>query len=110
MSGIDFQAVYDKKVLPSYIPEINGIKDTSNFDPKYTKEKARDSDSNSDNHLELDDNHLEGFSFYGTSENLKLNEFHLNYSSSKLVTSQSTVFHGEDDSYLVRVNKFDESY
>ena len=44
MADIDFHAVYEKKISPSFIPEINNLKDASNFDKKYTKEKLRDSD------------------------------------------------------------------
>ena len=44
MSDIDFNVVYKKKMSPSFIPNTIDIKDTSNFDKKYTKEKVRDSD------------------------------------------------------------------
>lgn len=112
MAGIDFQAIYDKKISPSYIPKINGIKDTSNFDHKYTKEKAHDSDSDSDDQLQLNNNHMEGFSFYGTGENLKLNdkEYILNYSSSRLISSQSSICFADDGSILLKINKSDDDH
>lgn len=44
MSVLDFQDVYDKRILPSFVPDMNNLKDTSNFDRKYTQEKLRDSD------------------------------------------------------------------
>ena len=44
MKDFDFKDIYDKKIFPSFIPNIDNLKDTSNFDSRYTKEKLRNSD------------------------------------------------------------------
>ena len=49
MEDFDFQDIYEKKIFPSFVPDLNNLKDTSNFDSKYTKEKLRDSDYISEN-------------------------------------------------------------
>lgn len=71
MSGIDFQAVYKKKISPTFTPDINNLLDTSNFDRKYTKEKPRHSDFNTNCNTALsDDNQDESFDFNCTNDSL----------------------------------------
>lgn len=105
MKDIDFRAVYEKKISPSFIPEVKNIRDTSNFDLKYTKEKACDSDSSGE--LGLENNHIDGFSFYGTTDNIILNDqdYKFKFSSSKLVSSQSSIVFGEIGPLLMDIEK-----
>lgn len=70
MSDIDFQAVYKKKIAPTFIPDISNLLDTSHFDKKYTKEKSRHSDFDSNINLASDDNMNDSFDFNCTYDSL----------------------------------------
>ncbi|OHT10081.1 AGC family protein kinase [Tritrichomonas foetus] len=70
--GFDFADVYDKLICPDYIPELRNLKDTNNFDSKYTKEKPRDtfketkkSKLNNPNESNDENDYLAGFEYYG---------------------------------------------
>lgn len=73
MSDIDFHQVYKKKISPSYIPEINSIIDTSNFEKKYTGKKLCRSDSDifSDQYSFMSDSQFDVFSFNCTNDDLE---------------------------------------
>ncbi|OHS97803.1 RAC family serine/threonine-protein kinase like protein [Tritrichomonas foetus] len=49
----DFTAVYNKKILPNFVPEIDDPNDLSNFDLKYDKEKSVDSQNANSHDQEL---------------------------------------------------------
>lgn len=40
---IDWQKLLNKSYTPPFVPRVNGLLDTSNFDPEFTKEKPMDS-------------------------------------------------------------------
>lgn len=72
MSDIDFHLVCQKKITPSYIPEIKNKKDTSNFERKYTGKKVHRSDLDlfSDQYSKKNDNKSDVFFFNCTNDNL----------------------------------------
>jgi len=41
-SDLNWKDVYDKKIVPRYIPKVRNVLDTSNFSKEFTKESVKD--------------------------------------------------------------------
>jgi len=64
---IDFNSLYNKKIKPSFVPDVKGAHDVSQIDPMFVKETPNISPSQPNNIDSADQQNFEGFTYVNES-------------------------------------------
>lgn len=65
--NVDFDAMYNKKIKPLFIPDVKGEHDVSQIDPQFVKETPNISPSQPNNIDKADQQNFEGFTYVNES-------------------------------------------